>query len=515
MLLLLLLLLVSEHCRLCAALSPLSTSSSAASTSPLFRSCPPPQGPQDQQHQQQQPHLRGGRQSSPDALACTTSSTTNTSNNQQSNSNNNSNKVNVPALQALGYPTGLCRVLQYGAEKVYAKRYWIIDDSLSMTKKDGHFLLYTPVSNHNSSSSNNKKTANPQAQQQQQQDGDYCYRLEQAPCSRWNELQETVLQHALLAHHLDIPTDFRMLNQPTGHFRIPRTFAHKRSHRHNNNNNDKKNRNHNTHTLADVQHAQKVLGRTQPRGVTPLTERLRAVHKELQQSVLPKLHESQKVAIVLATDGLPTNAADDGLSTPQAKRDFQRALQALPADKVSIVIRLCTDDVDVVSFYHALEQQQQQQPPHNKNHYKNVHVVDDYGAEAARVHAHNPWLTYGLVLHRLREMACCCMHEHHDHDNNENNDEDNHHHHYSVPLLKVLSQRPLQPAEVVEFCSFLFDHHPNKDEWNDMSWEDFRRLVEEQNQSQPDVWNPISAQIEPWVNLEKYVAPTTTTFATA
>ena len=367
--------------------------SSSACNSPLFRQCPgsPSCASLDKVHQE------------PSA---------------------NNLKVNVSALQALGYPEGFCRALVQGAQ-IYAKRYWIIDDSLSMMTRDGHFLLHS---------------------------GPDCdERLEMVPGSRWNELQETCLQHALLAVHLEIHTDFRLLNCGTGHFRIPRTFGHHRKRA----------------SMDDVQHAQKILSRAKPRGVTPLTKRLASVRKELEQSVLPKLPRGQKVAIILATDGLPTNPDQHGFSTDQAKEEFRLALQDLPADQVSVVVRLCTDDVAVVDYYNALEAELTQ-----------VQVLDDYWAEATRVHKLNPWLNYGLVLHRVREMGCCGH----------------------VPLLKMLSQRKLAPAEVAEFCQFLFHLPPEES----LPWEHLIEQVERGNLKEGLVWNPMRSRMEPWIDLEKY-----------
>ena len=388
----------------------------AAASSPLFRYCPPPQGPNDQQATTTTA-LQGTVISSVedgDDLHSTTTTT----------------KVNVQALQELGYPNGLCRALSQAAQ-VYAKRYWIIDDSLSMSTKDGHFLLHTP-------------------QKHGKED-----RIEQAPCSRWNELQETVLQHSLLALHLEIPTDFRLLNHAAGHFRIPRTLGHKQ-------------RSSLPSPLTDVQHAQKLLSRTKPRGVTPLTARLRTVHKELSQSVLPKLESNKKVAIVLATDGLPTNADDHGSSTLQAKQDFHQALKALPEQQISVVIRLCTDDTDVVSYYNQLATNL----PH-------VQVLDDYWAEAEQVQAHNPWLNYGLVLHRIREMGCCGH----------------------VPLLSALAQRPLTPDEVAEFVAFVLDwRHEIPPTWDNL----VQTVDQHANDVNAHVWNPMTGQMDPWFDLKKY-----------
>jgi len=332
-------------------------------------------------------------------------------------------KMNGPALRELGYPRGFCKALKRGTQ-IYCKRYWLVDDSLSMTIKDGHFLLYT------------KRSTSSGLEEH----------LEMAPCTRWAEVQETCLQHSLLALHLGVPTDFRLLNCPQGHFRVPRSFRARGD-----------------ASLEDVKHCQKILSRVKPSGCTPLRKRLRIVHDEIR-SVLPKLGRGQKVALVLATDGLPTEATDEGVSTPLAKDNFKKALQALPP-QVSVVIRLCTDDEDVVDYYHDLE-----------TGLPNVAVLDDYWAEAARVHSFNPWLTYGLVLHRVREMAGCAH----------------------LPLLKELSRRSLTPTEVAEFCQFVFGWETTPD-----SWEGVRLAVDRSNQETETVWNPIRSQLEPWVDLDK------------
>lgn len=427
------------------AFSASSTNNAAAATSPLFRACPPVEGPIDQVNSEYQVS------SHPSISPLTT--TTAATHPSQSNKH-----VNVRALQSLGYTTGLCQALVHASTHIYAKRYWIIDDSLSMTTKDGHFLMYTDTT------SNDKDTLKTTV-------------IEQVPCTRWNELQETVLQHAILSLHCDIPTDFRLLNTGTGHFRIPRTFQSASTKRGNGASSSSTSDTTDTSSMIDVQHAQKILTRSKPNGQTPLTARLCTVHNEIKQSILPKLSESQKkVAVVIATDGLPTNEHDHGLSTSAAKQDFKLALKALPWDTVSVVIRLCTDDVDVVSYYKELEAEL----PH-------VQVLDDYWAEASRVHTCNPWLNYGLALHRIREMGYCG----------------------NMPLLKSLSQRPLTQPEVAEFCAFLFGwtewpkNSPNE-AMDELSWDALHEAVDVSNDQQGLVWNPVSAQLEPWIELDLY-----------
>ena len=455
-------LLTNNRLSLVHALSSTASYSSmatAACTSPLFRACPPVEGPVDQESNSS---LDTSTSSAPYQVTTNrnvphSSSTTATttplppkpSSKGSSSSSSHSNKINRSALQALGYTPGLCQALEeYRAHT--AKRYWIIDDSLSMTKRDGH--LWMPTHPHTKESSSYSSS--------------YHHVMEQVPCTRWNELQDTVLHHALLAWHCQIPTDFRLLNhKKAGHFRVPRAGPPQR---------------------ADVQHAQKLLTRAKPQGVTPLTARLQAVHKELQQSIWPRcLSESSGsgVAVVVATDGLPTGP--DGLSTDATQQAFQKALQALAtsssSSSCSIVIRLCTDDVDVVTFYKQLEQQL---PPHV------LQVLDDYGAEATRVHRYNPWLSYGMPLHRLREMGLC--------------------HGTQPSLLKTLSQRPLTRPEVALFCAFLFGWDTSTmaslvsraDE--DAGWQALEEAVQEANAQHDLVWNPVTAQMEPWIELDFY-----------
>jgi hypothetical protein len=92
----------------------------------------------------------------------------------------------------------------------------------------------------------------------------------------------------------------------------------------------------------------------------------------------------QRALLVIATDG----EASDGDIT-----DAMRPLKNLP---VWVVIRLCTDEHDVVNYWNNIDTELELE----------MDVIDDLSGEAREIHRFNPWLTYGEPLHRLREFGC-------------------------------------------------------------------------------------------------------------
>lgn len=208
-------------------------------------------------------------------------------------------------LREQGYTNGLIEALETN-QRAFPISFWVVDNSGSMATADGHRIIA-------------------------QKNGS----LKLAGCTRWKEMQETVDYHSQLAAVLQSPTTYRLLNDPgavagTQTFRVG-------------------------HNPNDMDHeltvAQTVMMNAQPAGVTPLASHILAIRDEIQSLQLG----GGKVAIVLATDGLPTDAR--GYSNDFVKQQFVDTLRSLEGMPVWIVVRLCTDQDDVVSYWNDLDGQ--------------------------------------------------------------------------------------------------------------------------------------------------------------
>jgi hypothetical protein len=194
-------------------------------------------------------------------------------------------------------------------------------------------------------------------------------------CTRWEELQEAVMYHAQLAALLEAPTKFVLLNNPSGeHACLPGEMSIAERGK--------------EWIQADLEAVQSNFSKISPGGVTPLTLHLHRIHQSIQ-------HLREKIVLVLATDGRPTDAF--GYSSVAVDRAFENALRMIQSN-AWVVVRLCTDDAGVLDYYKKLDEQME----------LSLEVLDDYLDEAKEVHQYNPWLTYSLVLHRCREMGLSC-----------------------------------------------------------------------------------------------------------
>ena len=181
---------------------------------------------------------------------------------------------------------------------------WLVDNSSSMTISDGRRLLETPS----------------------QKD----VRVEQ--CTRWEELQEAVCYHAQLAAVLEAPTKFVLLNDPTGpHACRPREMSIAERGK--------------ACIEAELKAVLSTFSKISPEGVTPLTLHLHRIHQSIQ-------HFSERIVLVLATDGRPTDS--HGYSSVAVDRAFENALRAIQSH-AWVVVRLCTDDAVVLEYYRKLD----------------------------------------------------------------------------------------------------------------------------------------------------------------
>jgi hypothetical protein len=339
-------------------------------------------------------------------------------------------------MDSLGIPSGLRDTLLKNAHDVFSKRIWIIDNSGSMGMQDGHLVL-----NHGDK---NKNT----------------------DCTRWEELQETVMCHAQLSAALRAPTEFRLLNppKPKQHtlFGLGGGQAKSKSFR----------AGYSGHIRRDSKRAQAIMAQHKPSGMTPLHTRIQEVRSEIIQ-MLPQLkQDNTKVAIVIATDGCNHDRQTDtdthlALDSAEMNGELKAALESLRGLPVWVVIRLCTDFGPIVDFYNGLDERLD----------LNLDVLDDHIAEAAEVNLHNKWLNYALVIHRMREMGQC------------------------DPLFDLLDERAFTKDEIRGFCGLLFGHDALPDPSCD--WETFCDKIDLLQQAERMHWNPRTKEPSPWIDIDE------------
>jgi len=218
----------------------------------------------------------------------------------------------------------------------------------------------------------------------------------------------------------------------------------------------------------DAQEALNIMQMVRPAGCTPLTQHILDIYSEVS-ALAPQLRQSGKrIAIIIATDGLPTDA--NGYGGQIQQREFVNSLRKLENLPVWVVIRLCTDEESIVSFYNALDSMME----------LSVEVLDDFIHEAQEVYTNNPWLNYALPLHRMREMG------HHDR------------------IFDLLDERRLTKKELRDVCAMIFGNEKFDDGAApdpDIDWNQFVKYVERLLQKEKLQWDPIKGRMRPWIDI--------------
>lgn len=322
-------------------------------------------------------------------------------------------------LRAQGFSTGLAAALATNSD-AFHHRIWVVDNSGSMVVGDGHRIVQT---------SDNKISAQP--------------------VTRWEEIQDTVVYHAKMAALLRTPTVFNLLNDP-GPTVGPQKFSV-----------GERGRN----QEEDIQNARSVMNKARPEGVTPLTSHIWEIQASLRKMAPRLRRKGQRVAVILATDGLPTDA--EGYGGDEITREFISSLRALEGLPVWLVIRLCTDEDNVTDFYNDLDGQLE----------LSLEVLDDFLGEAREVHRHNKWLNYALPMHRCRELG------------------------YHDRLFDLVDERPLTKGELRDFCVLLFGVNAEIIPDPHTDWKDFLLFVKEHLKLEQNQWCPMKKKVMPWINL--------------
>eukprot|EP00816_Leptocylindrus_hargravesii_P009996 CAMPEP_0196812126 /NCGR_PEP_ID=MMETSP1362-20130617/20250_1 /TAXON_ID=163516 /ORGANISM="Leptocylindrus danicus, Strain CCMP1856" /LENGTH=412 /DNA_ID=CAMNT_0042187555 /DNA_START=73 /DNA_END=1311 /DNA_ORIENTATION=+ len=322
----------------------------------------------------------------------------------------------INQLQSQGFPKGLIQALLKN-RLVFPLTVWVIDNSGSMACADGQRLV---------------ETSSPDD-------------VQLVSCTRWSELEQTTEYHIRMASLLQSPSIFRLLNNP-GAVNGPQQFS--------------LGENGPSAIAAEMTSAIDVMKRVRPDGYTPLLGHIKEIIAQIEGMQAELKQNGQKVAVILATDGVPTDAS---------KQEFIGYLKALGDLPVWLVFRLCTDEGRVVDYFSDLDKMLE----------KPVEVLDDFVAEAKEVYKVNRWINYALPIHRCREFG------------------------FHHRLFDFIDERPLTKDEVAEYCRFLFGEEVMAAAPEPVvNWNGFVFHVEMVVNAEMKQWNPTTKRVMPWINVE-------------
>lgn len=334
-------------------------------------------------------------------------------------------------LRDMGYTKGLIESMENSRSQV-SLRIWIIDNSGSMLGNDGQQVKQSPKDN-------------------------TVFKV--IPCSRWVELRDTVNYHMRLAGIIKAPTSFRFLNDPGVRVGPQQFGVGERG-------------NENYAINEEVQIGKNIMDNLEPSGLTPLCQHINEIYEEICSNRSYLESNGKSVSVVIATDGLPTDSNGDETLAEQANLvNILKRFENLP---VWIVIRLCTDDENVVTFYNNLDSQLELP----------LEVLDDFVSEAKEVHAVNPWLNYALPLHLCREMGMA-----------------------NLRSFDFLDERKFHLTEIRDFVSILFGNEATKDAPDpNIDVNKYCQFLEKKVfkiGKENKIWDPVSQKRKEWVVVKK------------
>jgi hypothetical protein len=254
-------------------------------------------------------------------------------------------------------------------------------------------------------------------------------------CSRWKELTTSLLFHAEVAHRGCIASEFRFLNNGA-----PCEIGFDLS-----------------QSSTDFNRLKSILTDGSPNGVTPLCRHINEVAEKIRQLTPALLKAGKKAMIVIATDG----QASDG--------DIRNALRPLKHLPVWLLLRFCTDDEKVISYWNRIDLELE----------LNMDVIDDFFGESQEIHKLNPWFTYGEPLHRIREFGV------------------------TLKELDNIDEKPLSSEERLKVCQLCLGRVVESFPPPQIELKGFLRELERANMLIPRVWSSITEKNESWINTQE------------
>ncbi|EJK45648.1 hypothetical protein THAOC_35730, partial [Thalassiosira oceanica] len=206
----------------------------------------------------------------------------------------------------------------------------------------------------------------------------------------------------------------------------------------------------------------------------PLASRVRNLTKCLVRET-ERFDEGEFVVLTICTRGMPTDK--HGRSNFDSREEFRQEISSLSRSSVpvKIIIRLTTDDDGICEYYNGWD-----------SSIMDVDVLDDWFGESLEVYLHNPWLTYTLGMHRLRESGL------------------------APDLFDDLDERQLTINEIHQFCNMMFVRGgaplPNPN----LSWSAFVQALGGLVENEKPQWNAVKNCFTPWIDsriLKEYETP--------
>ena len=303
-------------------------------------------------------------------------------------------------------------------------RKWLIQNSASMKIQDSHCLKIGP-------------------------NLDYIGSDDEV--SRWEELSKCSNFHVKMSARCWIPTEFWLVNDPgpdVGNQRFSVACGSKE---------DVREERETAHDIiSNVPLEQKR---------NPLAFQLRRIERRIARKALGLTFNNKHIVLMLCTDGYLSD--EFGCEGSAVNRDFVDSLVAISKLPVKIIVRLCTDDDSVTDFFNRLDSK-----------LTDIDVLDDYFGEAMEIYLTNPWLTYGLGLHRLREAGL------------------------ASDLIGELDERCFTIYDIHRFCQEfitgekVYLPHPR-------NWDAFISSLANALSNEKQQWNPIKRRQTPWIDIKK------------
>ena len=190
--------------------------------------------------------------------------------------------------------------------------------------------------------------------------------------------------------------------------------------------------------------------------MTPLVKHITEVAAKVRLMADQLKAQNQKVSLIIFTDG----KASDG--------DVLRALKLLIGLPVWLVVRLCTDDDEVGDYWSQID---------NDLEFP-MDVLDDLKGEAGEVHKGNPWINYGMPIHRMRESGC------------------------HIKVFDLLDEGKISVAQIPEVVSVVLGGKPDDYPHPQVDKVGFCAAVQTAAQREPLTWDVLGRRMSPYINIK-------------